>query len=155
MSLLRLEPSRELDAKVAEVMGWKITSRDWPQGPELECGCLEAALSLAKEDIHPWHTQRGPVYYVENGEPGGEFPNPVPLFSEDAGSAFQEPWEWLKRKYRLGFCLETCNEHYQIVFHEPPILDDREESDEDDWQSSAALAICAAVLKAGQEVPCN
>jgi len=71
-----LEPGRELDAKVAEVLGWtqlRRTKLFTPQGEDLGytgdlCGYPPGKLTLQN----------------------------VPPFSAHTSAAMTEPWEWLK-----------------------------------------------------------
>ena len=137
--MMPLVADRELDARVAEAMGYVITSHDWPQGFTPDDGSHEAALSMEECDIYPWHCYRGPVF-LQN-----EQPTPVPLFSTSLAAAMGEPWEWLK-SHTDAFSLHvgwiSGMRFYYLKWW------NNWHSNETEAQPTEALAIAAAVLAA-------
>ena len=90
--MAELRAGRELDALVEEkIFGRKIIAVDWPCGYDPECGCYEAALSLAPEDTeHGWFTERGPVFQCWPDDPKNHrIVEPVPFRSTDIAAAWQ------------------------------------------------------------------
>jgi hypothetical protein len=137
---------RDLDAMVAEyVMGITIHARDWPCGPDLECGGYQAARwwEIGPDGVEEMYPDRGPVYDDPRwpaAPDGHRMLFPVPFYSTDlvdAWAVVDKVRTWVRAAWLL-----SC---------------------EDDWQASvtqdraiygvhtgetAPLAICRAALHA-------
>ncbi|WP_169719375.1 hypothetical protein [Desulfovirgula thermocuniculi] len=160
--------NRELDTLVVErVLGMEVVARDWPCGPEPECGLWRA--SPEREPTAPWYHTPSPVIRLsedrwidESEDPllRGVEANyaeeldswivPVPLYSIDLGLAAALV-EYLRAR-GCGIRIEarvSGGPAYAVVVCDPSGREVRAAAD------TFARAFCEAAVLAAPGLPCR